>query len=477
MVKLIRLKGDSDKSETEIRNVFNEGIMLPPNSTVGLRSCRVNFLNIEDFEIYRLPANTVIKLEWFAGSRYQQEVVVPTADYENTNALLAAVQKATNSVWIANPFDAARSMYRGFHAMWDVINGKAAFRMYSLANRTASFAAVNNSWQSIGLAGSDTGITRSNGKIVSLGTNTSPFELRGLFNAPLINQVFQFALTVAPLAGVLEINAKSQKAAQDDDTIPWGFRIEEHAGVMRYKLKVNNISHVNTAVVPTNGDLVSLRKFGNKVRLQISRGGFLLFAMRSGDSPINTTPVPIPNLGSSELEPQLMIHTIKSTIGCTYQIDNAIYQSIGNMGADAGNTIQLTLNLPRSNPLGSFLGFTDVVYTGVGAPAQITSDQVPIGRSTYPGIMVKLAVPGTDLDSHAGQQDSPNQSLSYLDVIIPQTLENVNNLIYEPNNIAKLALRNREPIELRNMNVQFARDDNGKPLRCTGQPMVLLELD
>ncbi len=52
MVKLIRLQGDSDKSETEIRNVFSDGVMNPPKSKLALRSCRVNFLNIEDLQIY-----------------------------------------------------------------------------------------------------------------------------------------------------------------------------------------------------------------------------------------------------------------------------------------------------------------------------------------------------------------------------------------------------------------------------------------
>ena len=38
MVKLIKLQGDSDKSETQIRNIFNDGIVIPPNSKIGLRS-------------------------------------------------------------------------------------------------------------------------------------------------------------------------------------------------------------------------------------------------------------------------------------------------------------------------------------------------------------------------------------------------------------------------------------------------------
>jgi hypothetical protein len=478
MVKLIRLKGDSDKSETEIRNVFNEGIMLPPNATIGLRACRVNFLNIEDFETYRLPTDTEISLEWFAGNKYQQKVVIPSGDYENTNSLLNAVQKATNSVWIANPANPERLMYQGFHGRWLVESGRTTFQMYSLPNIDAAFAAVNNSWISIGELGSDTGMQRTNGRLVSAGTNTADFELRGQYNTPLVNQTFQCTLTSVITAGSLEINAKSQRAAANDETIPWGFAIEDHNGALRYKLRINNVTHTETNEVPTDGDIMLMRKSGNKCFLSITRGGAPLVQMESGTSPANVTPVPIPLLGDDELTPQLMVWNIKAPTGTSaFRLDDVKYQGIDNMGGTAGNTIQLTCSLPRSNPLGTFLGFTDTTYTAVGAPAAIQGDQPPIGRSTYPGIMVKLAVPQGDLDSYAGQQDSPNQGISYLDVIIPQTIENVNNMIYEPNNIARLALRNRDPIEVKNMNVQFARDDNGQPLRFTGQPMVLLEVD
>ena len=142
-----------------------------------------------------------------------------------------------------------------------------------------------------------------------------------------------------------------------------------------------------------------------------------------------------------------------------------------------GDVIQLFMTFPRANPLGSFLGFTDEFYSAIGQPAIIKSDQSPLGTSTYPGIMVRISIPGLDLDSYAGRQDRQNQSLSYLDVILPQSLDIVSNLIYEPNNMALLDLKNVRPIELRNINIQFARDDTGEPLSFMGQPMVLLVLD
>ena len=99
MVKLLRLQGDSDQSSTEIRNVFSEGILIPPNSKIGLRSCRVNFLNIEDLEIYRLPDDSLRTFTIGMGSVPVIPVTVPAGDYTNVNALLTAVQKANNSNW------------------------------------------------------------------------------------------------------------------------------------------------------------------------------------------------------------------------------------------------------------------------------------------------------------------------------------------------------------------------------------------
>tara|TARA_R110001606_G_scaffold397904_1_gene575643 strand:- start:49 stop:1515 length:1467 start_codon:yes stop_codon:yes gene_type:complete len=483
MVKLIRLQGDSDSSETEIRNVFSDGIMIPPNSKLGLRSCRVNFLNVEDLEIYRLPTDTTITMSWFAGSRFTQTITIAGGDYASTNALLVELQKQTNSNW--DPVDPnQRSIYLGFHGRWVVVGDRVHFQMYNLPTITAAFGINENQFRKIQDSAS-TGITRTNGGIKSLGTSTKIFHIAGTYNIPLINDTFRCNLKIPNTTGKLEIIARNQNVPDDDTYIPWGCEIEDYNGAQRYRAIINNVRYTAINVVPTANDEILIRKFGSKVRVSLLRleGDPALpvvqFSVTSGitsDAGIEPAGL-VPLLNDQSLTPQLVVWSVKASANTAFEIENAEYQAISNMGGQAGETISTTLNLPRSNPLGSFLGFTDAIYRETGQPSTFVSDQAPIGRTTYSGIMVGIAAPGLDLDSYAGRQDRQNQSLSFLDVVLPQSIDAISNLIYQPNEMALLELRNRNPIELRNITIQFSRDDTGQPLAFMGKPMVMLVVE
>ena len=480
MVKLIRLQGDSDKSETEIRNVFSDGVMIPPKSKLALRSCRVNFLNIEDLQIYRLPTDSVITFEWFIGtsSSLINQITIPGGDYDNTNSLLTEVQKQTNSIWQNVGGAVFLTNLQGCHGRWVQLANRVNFQMYRLPTIDARFARQDGQWINNGLPAGLTGVTLSNGGIVGIGAaRTNDLLLKGIYNIPLINSTFECTLTEVNPAGKLEIYAQGQRATTAYR--PWGMEVEASGGQQRYKMIINNVSYTVTDVVATSLDVIKIRKFGNRVRFSVSRGGTTVVSVGSEvTTPVGTLdPAGVPPILNDEsLTPQLMVWKIKVSSGQDFEIQDAQYQVIGNMGGQGGTTISTNLTLPRANPLGSFLGFTDEVYRATGAPATIIGDQAPIGRSTYPGIMVRVAAPGLDLESYAGVQDRQNQALSFLDVIVPQNIDAISNLIYEPNEMAPLHLKNVAPIELRNLSVQFSRDDTGQPLRFMGQPMVMLAL-
>lgn len=186
----------------------------------------------------------------------------------------------------------------------------------------------------------------------------------------------------------------------------------------------------------------------------------------------------IPLLDSASLDAQIVKWSVLSDKACGYTVNSLTYQGSGEIGNDtpAGLPINTTLTFPRSNPLGSYLGFVDTRYSDEGAPSIIKSDQPSIGRNAYPAILVQ-SLKGLDLDSYAGKQDSPNKPISFFDVIVPQSVDAISNMIYEPNNIAMLDLHNARPIELSDMQLQFARDDTGNPLKFFGQPTVVLELE
>ena len=286
-------------------------------------------------------------------------------------------------------------------------------------------------------------------------------------------------MTTVNTTGSLEINGKIKNAASTNTAIPWGFAIEDEGGTHRYKLRVNNITHTATDVVPTDGDLMRITKHGKNITFAITRGTPETRVVLFQSGVIPTMPVApagaIPYLGDDELTPQIMVWNVKSSAGTDFAINTCDYQAL--LPGNLGNRITTTFTLPQGEPLGNMLGFTDIVYNATGSPAITLSDQPPLGRASYPGIMVRIAAPGLDLETYAGQQDKQNQSLSFLDVIVPQSIYAVSNLIYEPNNMAMLDLKNVNPIELRNANIQFARDDTGQPLKFTGQPMVMLVID
>ncbi len=206
-------------------------------------------------------------------------------------------------------------------------------------------------------------------------------------------------------------------------------------------------------------------------------------SMLSGSNVFPAQSGTVPVLTSDSLDPQVVRWQVTADKACGFKVGGSnsaslTYQATDGFGqaAGVGNTINTTLTFPRNNPIGSYIGFTDSVYSNIGAPSVITSDQPAIGRNAYPAILVQ-SLKGLNLDSYAGVQDSPNKPISFFDVIVPQSVSTISNMIYEPNNIAMLDLHNARPIELKDMEVQFARDDTGKPLQFFGNPTVILELE
>jgi len=714
MVKLIKLQGDSDKSETQIRNIFNDGIVIPPNSKIGLRSCRVNFLNIQDFENFTLPTDTAIEVDYHVGdvsgsspAMFKQKVIVPSKDasgnqinYESAGQLLTAIQKQSNATY-SNPsivISPPSDKYKGFHNIWDLTQGtlnagRSEFLTYSLADQVMGFSSVGSQFVKQS-PDSDTNITRTNGSIGITASTASPLagdlNVEGQFAIPLVNTVMSGNIAILPAndpaAGddCFVFAAKKGSGELSSHPVLWGWGIsKDHNTDRRYAMWVNNEKYFfpdSAAIQPQVDDQIECRKFGDKVRFDVNRGGTNLplalgsdpvastagsdqltvtvpsgsgahvgvnvvlsglanierpaqalvtdgvataagagntdpltltfasdhhlltgetftmvssaavdgvaigagsshtvasvpsattitIAMPSGQTattggvtgggssmtikadlvmissvflnkshvitavPTATTitiahdttgtgatpllftqtgggasglarfPITrvgkmisgnsthaaqsgtVPVLTSDSLDPQIVRWQVTADKACGFKVGGTnsaslTYQATDSFGqaSAVGLTINTTLTFPRGNPIGSYIGFTDTVYSNIGAPSVITSDQPAIGRNAYPAILVQ-SLKGLNLDSYAGVQDAPNKPISFFDVIVPQSVSTISNMIYEPNNIAMLDLHNARPIELKDMEVQFARDDTGEPLQFFGQPTVVLELE
>ena len=898
MVKLIKLQGDSDKSDIRIRNIFNEGIIIPPNSKIGLRSCRVNFLNIKDFESFTLPEDTVIELDYHVGDpsgpMFVQKVVVPTIDasgaqikYESSTQLLGALSKQSNATYTdPNPSENYfMKKYQGFHNIWDLTQGslqagRSEFVTYSIADKDIGFAAGANGEFVQKSPSTATNITLANGSIGITATTASPLSadlnVEGLQSVPLVNTVLLGTMQELPAndpaTGDDCFKFAAKKGSGDLSSHPalWGWGIsKDHNLDRRYALWINDVKYffpdaLTPTVVPQVDDKIECRKYGDKVRFEVIRGGegvpltlgtnpvasnggtadltitvptgsgahpgndvylggfvdiprpvqslatdgvataptivngaadgismtqaqadpivtittstahsmttgdtftlngvagteadliangvevltfganasigvttatahglvvgdtftmsgvtppaggpqtiggipiadfngpiytvdtvtsttvikyfmgktssdlersglggkinhnnvggvpiaefaafagtvlaappatattfsytmtgststvietgggsdisitttqsnqepltltffdahhmlpgdtftmipsvavdgvaiaagslhtvqlapsatTLTIAMPAGQTAINggitgggaamtiqasaglisasflndihlitgnptattitidastvleftttgggssataifqeniigqmvsgsTTSVAqsgiVPSLTSDSLDPQIVRWQVTADKDCGFKVDKMEYQASAGFGQSTavGLTINTTLAFPRDNPIGSYIGFVDTLYSNIGAPSIITSDQTAIGRNTYPAILVQ-SLKGLDLNSYAGKQDAPNKPISFFDVIVPQSVSTISNMLYEPNNIAMLDLHNAKSIELKDMEIQFARDDTGNPLRFFGQPTVVLELD
>lgn len=245
-----------------------------------------------------------------------------------------------------------------------------------------------------------------------------------------------------------------------------------------------NASHTITAVPTTTTITIAANDTLNFTQTGGGASGQAIFKnttvgkMISGNAANGAESGVVPVLTSDSLDPQIVRWQVTADKACGFKVNAMRYQASDGFGqaSAVGLTINTTLTFPRGNPIGSYIGFVDTVYSNIGAPSVITSDQPAIGRNAYPAILVQ-SLKGLNLDSYAGVQDSPNKPISFFDVIVPQSVSTISNMIYEPNNIAMLDLHNARPIELKDMEVQFARDDTGKPLQFFGNPTVILELE
>ena len=139
MVKLLRLKGDSTKNDTEIRNMFTETIQVAPNSKLALRSVRVNLVNNPDFEDFDLQEDNTYTIGIGNGTG---TATVPKKEYNSADVLLRACQVAGNATSLTS--DAGLSTFGYVH--WQKNGNKAKCDLYETVLESAGFVS-NPNWR------------------------------------------------------------------------------------------------------------------------------------------------------------------------------------------------------------------------------------------------------------------------------------------------------------------------------------------
>ena len=138
MVKLLRLKGDSTKNDTEIRNMFTETITVKPKSKLALRSVRVNLVNNPDFEDFDLQDNNeyIITIGQGTGT-----ATVPRGEYNSARNFLNSCQVAANSTTLTN--DTGDNPFGYVH--WQESGNKSKCDLYETQIDDADFVS-NGNW-------------------------------------------------------------------------------------------------------------------------------------------------------------------------------------------------------------------------------------------------------------------------------------------------------------------------------------------
>tara|TARA_R110000823_G_scaffold273541_1_gene392577 strand:- start:1999 stop:3684 length:1686 start_codon:yes stop_codon:yes gene_type:complete len=199
MVKLLRIKGDSTKNDTEIRNIFTETIQVLPRSKLALRSVRVNLANTPDFEDFDLVEDSTIVVD--IGNATGTATIVK-GDYISANRILTECQIQCNA---ANYISTGNNVYGYVH--WQRNGSKSRCDIYETHQEAAGFIDDGN-WITLEGDRASAGIT--NTTIISDSTAIEFFQEILVSTIPLTENVMSAALGTAQAdTGTARIGAVS----------------------------------------------------------------------------------------------------------------------------------------------------------------------------------------------------------------------------------------------------------------------------
>lgn len=205
------------------------------------------------------------------------------------------------------------------------------------------------------------------------------------------------------------------------------------------------------------GDSFSFRKYGNKVRLQVSNGG-----VSQVDETLTYTP--LSNNGETWL---LFNNPLVNDV----QVTNVRMHIFGENQSNTKLTVAFA-----TTRLARYFGFSDRTVSDTGNPAVCQSPDRAKGDLQYAGILVGL--PDLPLESDLGSNGVPD-TISYLDSI-PIDISTLHDVQYTPNVPLPLDLKNDgTEIEInRKLRVVFQKNGEGASgrLQFQGTPVVILEI-
>ena len=247
MVKLLRLKGDSTKNDTEIRNMFTETVQVKPNSKLALRSVRVNLVNSPDFEDFDLQDDNTYTITIGQGTG---TATVPKGSYNSARIFLNSCQVAANQTVLTN--DSGDNPFGYVH--WQESGNKSKCDLYETQIEDAEFV-QNGNWATIAGARAAGGI---NDQTIISTSNAVP----ELFNEVLVQTIPLTRNHISGALGTTQVNTGTVQIGAigaSTGTVLYALQANGVGGGAHNPTGAYNIIQDNTptAVIPTDADNIN----------------------------------------------------------------------------------------------------------------------------------------------------------------------------------------------------------------------------
>lgn len=470
MPTLIRLLGDSAKNNTEVRNAFKEPVFIPANARVALTG--LNAILVDDLanEAFVISGQTGEFRIGIASLDVEQQplATIPNGDY-TAAGFVDQFEIAANYTGLNDN----RELLLGLHHLADLVDGKLKIQTYQGPMDNADF---NSTWIPVdGLApaaSSATGFTAT----ATAASFTALANLNG--RIPLVSSRFAATL-VNPNTVDMQIVAVSYA---DPEVIYWGLRVLTVGGNRQYQAANRVISELGVrSTVYTNlgagyaeaNDVIELDRFGESVRIKITRAGGAQVFNSSVDGIMREL---------TDQSKDTIVWVVKANTGG--QMSGCQCTNID--GLDPLQTL-LNTNVNASlrfvNAAGAFNGIlamycgfpserTTIVYRG--DPAILNSRFTIGGIPGYPGVLVTLDGLGL-MKSHDGAATAKSPAnivysvnelqdkTQYLQLDIPE-------LLY-------LDIGNAAPINVNELRVRLYESGGYNPLTFLGKPSFSFIID
>ena len=430
MVKLLRLKGDTNQgtaSLTEIRNTFSEPIFVKANSRIALAGLDVAFRDAvnEQFQVSKVISGLTLTmngqlLTFPAGTYSQTELIAEL----NAQARLLAVVKAT--------------AFEGSHIICE-----ADGRLFKVtkSNYSLDVAEFDDDTYWIVLDGSPTLAQETY-------TGDAGSEDEALSADPVPNASCHFRAT---------INSTDEikfGVVGEGGNFAWGLEINAAGD---YITKFNNADSV-TGVAASATDKVTMVRLGDQVTIIVEDGGGEIVNV------VNT-------LTSEIWGPYLSegpFWYVTTPVGSAGSIDD-VNLNVVDAGSEVANGNSLLFN---DQKMALYFGYPTLgPFEILGAtPAVLTSPQYMQGERTFRGLMVNIDP--FQLESYDGAPDSKSRPNC---LYIIHDLDHLGNDVnLDVPELIKLDLKNSADFTLNQLRVTFRTSLDNKALEFSNNPIVTL---